>query len=52
LPTVDKGFRVSFSNYFNREKYTLEQDIRETEEAIRHKTTEVQVNLAVQLLIY
>ncbi|XP_030639862.1 epidermal growth factor receptor substrate 15-like 1 isoform X2 [Chanos chanos] len=25
-----------------REKYTLEQDIRETEEAIRHKTTEVQ----------
>lgn len=26
-----------------REKYTLEQDIREAEEAIRHKTTEVQV---------
>ncbi|XP_060738799.1 epidermal growth factor receptor substrate 15-like 1 isoform X4 [Tachysurus vachellii] len=25
-----------------REKYTLEQDIREAEEAIRHKTTEVQ----------
>ncbi|XP_029905000.1 epidermal growth factor receptor substrate 15-like 1 isoform X5 [Myripristis murdjan] len=25
-----------------REKYTLEQDIRETEEAIRHKTAEVQ----------
>ncbi|XP_051549488.1 epidermal growth factor receptor substrate 15-like 1 isoform X4 [Myxocyprinus asiaticus] len=25
-----------------REKYTLEQDIRETEESIRHKTTEVQ----------
>ncbi|XP_063057205.1 epidermal growth factor receptor substrate 15-like 1 isoform X3 [Engraulis encrasicolus] len=25
-----------------REKYTLEQEIRETEEAIRHKTTEVQ----------
>ena len=28
---------------FLREKYTLEQEIRETEEAIRHKTTEVQV---------
>uniref|UniRef100_A0A7N6BVW2 Epidermal growth factor receptor pathway substrate 15 like 1 n=1 Tax=Anabas testudineus TaxID=64144 RepID=A0A7N6BVW2_ANATE len=26
-----------------REKYTLEQDIRETEEAIRHKSAEVQV---------
>ena len=26
-----------------REKYTLEQDIRETEEAIRHKSVEVQV---------
>lgn len=26
-----------------REKYTLEQDIRETEEAIRHKSSEVQV---------
>lgn len=26
-----------------REKYTLEQDIREAEETIRHKTTEVQV---------
>ncbi|XP_075997731.1 epidermal growth factor receptor substrate 15-like 1 [Genypterus blacodes] len=25
-----------------REKYTLEQDIRETEEAVRHKTAEVQ----------
>uniref|UniRef100_A0A8C1YNN6 Epidermal growth factor receptor pathway substrate 15-like 1a n=1 Tax=Cyprinus carpio TaxID=7962 RepID=A0A8C1YNN6_CYPCA len=28
--------------HLQREKYTLEQDIRETEEAIRHKTTEVQ----------
>lgn len=27
-----------------REKYTLEQDIRETEEAIRHKSSEVQVS--------
>ena len=26
-----------------REKYTLEQDIRDTEEAIRHKSAEVQV---------
>uniref|UniRef100_A0A9J8BL61 Epidermal growth factor receptor pathway substrate 15-like 1a n=2 Tax=Cyprinus carpio TaxID=7962 RepID=A0A9J8BL61_CYPCA len=28
--------------HLQREKYTLEQDIRETEEAIRNKTTEVQ----------
>uniref|UniRef100_A0A8C1H205 Epidermal growth factor receptor pathway substrate 15-like 1a n=1 Tax=Cyprinus carpio carpio TaxID=630221 RepID=A0A8C1H205_CYPCA len=28
--------------HLQREKYTLEQDIREAEEAIRHKTTEVQ----------
>lgn len=27
-----------------REKYTLEQDIREAEEAIRHKSAEVQVS--------
>ena len=26
-----------------REKYTLEQDIRDAEEAIRHKSAEVQV---------
>lgn len=29
-----------------REKYTLEQDIREAEEAIRHKSAEVQVRTA------
>lgn len=28
-----------------REKYTLEQDIGDTEEAIRQKSTEVQVRL-------
>lgn len=38
-----------------REKYTLEQDIGETEEAIRHKSAEVQVrttllNLLMNLL--
>lgn len=32
-----------------REKYTLEQDIREAEEAIRHKTTEVQVRCQVDM---
>lgn len=31
----------------DREKYTLEQDIRETEEAIRHKSAEVQVRTLI-----
>lgn len=33
-----------------REKYTLEQDIRDTEEAIRHKSAEVQVRTPCSLV--
>lgn len=33
--------------FFSREKYTLEQDIVETEETIRHKSAKVQVRTAV-----
>lgn len=33
-----------------REKYTLEQDIKETEEAIRHKSVEVQVRTVISLV--
>lgn len=35
----------------SREKYTLEQDIREAEEAIRHKSAEVQVRTACFLSV-
>lgn len=35
----------------SREKYTLEQDIREAEEAIRHKSAEVQVRTACYLSV-
>lgn len=34
-----------------REKYTLEQDIRETEEAIRHKSAEVQVRSITRIIL-
>lgn len=35
-----------------REKYTLEQDIGETEEAIRHKSAEVQVRTTCSLVLW
>lgn len=35
-----------------REKYTLEQDIGDTEEAIRQKSAEVQVRVALPQELY
>lgn len=51
--TVVVHFIMYYAKIYNvcvcvREKYTLEQDIGDTEEAIRHKNAEVQVRNTVK----
>ena len=43
-------FVLSWTIQTHREKYSLEQDIREKEEAIRQKTNEVQVSTRLVLV--